>query len=258
VRREGHWFAVRVSHNGVHVHRSRHETLADARAEYIARSHEIFGEFAGVEMNYSSLVGDKNTAGSIARWVNYSKLDADVVLAEAQAILVQALRVREMRTLDTSTAAAPGDYSKPLPANFLDPIFLRDAGNNRYDLRVPADLLGKRQIDAGTGLPVQGQPLYWSVFDEALQFECAFSQARSLQLLCFKAPAPLSGANQTNFLTSRYPHLLRKACVLQAYDFMRNETEYAKAKADLEETIALVNAEADLVFRAASYDVQLS
>jgi len=250
-------FVARVVYRGVCVHRSRHGTLADAAAEYVARSQEIFGEFAGVEMNYSSLVGDKNTAGSIARWVNYSKLDGDVVLAEAQAILFQALRVREMRSRDTSMTVVAGDFAKPLPSGFLDPIYLSDANNNSYDLRTPQDLLRKRSIDPSTNLPVQGQPLYWSIFDELVQFECSFNQAQSLSLLCFKSQAPLSNSNQTNFLTSRYPHLLRKACVLQAWDFMRNETEYAKAKADLEEAITLVNAEADLVFRSASYDTQL-
>jgi len=208
-------------------------------------------------MNYSSLVGDKNTAGSIARWVNYSKLDGDVVLAEAQAILYSLLRVREMVTRDVSLAMNIGDFSKPLPANFLDPIHLCDASNNHYELRTPKDLLRRRVIDQTTQAPVQGQPLYWSVFDEALQFECSFSMAVGMQLMCYKSQPPLSNGNQTNFLTNRYPHLLRKACVLQAWDFMRNETEYAKAKADLEEAIALVNAEADLVFRSASYDTQL-
>ena len=48
-------------------------------------------------MTYTSLIGDKNTAGSIARWVNYSKLDADQILQEAQALLYSMLRVREMR-----------------------------------------------------------------------------------------------------------------------------------------------------------------
>ena len=258
VRQDGRKFEARVGLNGAVVYSSRHDTLAEAKAAYAAAAQAIFGEFAGIAMNYASLVGDKNTAGSIARWVNYAKLDGDVVLAEAQAILFQTLRVREMRTLDTSITASAGDYAEALPANFLDPICLRDANNNRYDLRVPADLMRKRQIDGGTGLPVQGQPIYWSVFDEKLQFEVAFNAAQALQLLCFKSPALLSGTNQANFLTNRYPHLLRKACVLQAWDFMRNETEYAKAKADLEETVGMTNAEADLVFRNASYDTQLS
>src|SRR3984893_10670747 len=72
-------------------------------------------------MTYTSLVGDKNTAGSIARWVNYSKLDADQILQEAQALLYSMLRVREMRAHFNFNMAQGGDRIA-LPTGFLDPI----------------------------------------------------------------------------------------------------------------------------------------
>ena len=72
-------------------------------------------------MSYTSLVGDKNTAGSIARWVNYSKLDADQILHEAQSLIYSMLRVREMRAHFNFTVAQGGDRVA-LPTGFLDPI----------------------------------------------------------------------------------------------------------------------------------------
>src|SRR5260370_10335031 len=72
-------------------------------------------------MSYTTLVGDKNTAGSIARWVNYSKLDADQILQEAQSLLYSMLRTREMRT-HFSFDLAVGSSQVALPAGFLDPL----------------------------------------------------------------------------------------------------------------------------------------
>src|SRR5246127_5440048 len=72
-------------------------------------------------MSYTSLVGDKNAAGSIARWVNYSKLDADQILQEAQSLIYSMLRVREMRA-HFNFNIAPGSDRVALPAGFLDPI----------------------------------------------------------------------------------------------------------------------------------------
>src|SRR5215467_7928498 len=72
-------------------------------------------------MSYTSLVGDKNTAGSIARWVNYSKLDADQILQEAQSLVYSLLRIREMRA-EFNFAMPLGASVIGLPARFLDPI----------------------------------------------------------------------------------------------------------------------------------------
>src|ERR1051326_2916138 len=72
-------------------------------------------------MTYATLVGDKNTAGSIARWVNYSKLDADQILQEAQSLIYSMLRVREMRAHLNFSMRQGGDRVA-LPTGFLDPI----------------------------------------------------------------------------------------------------------------------------------------
>jgi len=45
-------------------------------------------------------------------------------------------------------------------------------------------------------------------------------------LLYYKQPTALSGSNETNFLTNRYPSLLRYACMAKAYEHMK-DTENA-------------------------------
>lgn len=74
-------------------------------------------------MTYTSLVATKGTVGSIANWVNYSKVETNLptILDEAQALIYQLLRVREMQTtMHFKMTAGLSRYA--LPARFLDPI----------------------------------------------------------------------------------------------------------------------------------------
>jgi hypothetical protein len=104
---------------------------------------------------------------------------------------------------------------------------------------------------------VQGAPMYWGVWDETIFFDVAFGQQTNCNLQYFRSPPLLSSANPTNFLTSRYPHLLRKACTAQAWDFMRNDAEYQKDVAALSALAEQTNAEADLLYRSAVFDTYL-
>jgi hypothetical protein len=295
-------------------------------------------------MSYTSLVADKNTAGSIARWVNYSKLDADQILQEAQSLIYSMLRVREMRTHFNFDVAVGGDRVA-LPGGFLDPIgkiamlgtgakieqryqnfiqrrrtytettgslgsnpFTTTAGSTlvtvnlashgfaqgatfftagaaafngvavagTFDVVAVADAndfviditpLGATPSASGTGGGaaatyicdnlVQGMPMYWGVWDETIFFDVAFSQQTNCNLQYFKALPILSATSRTNFLTNRYPHLLRKACTAQAWDFLRNDTEYQKDIAALTALVEQVNAEGDLLYRGAQFDTYL-
>src|ERR1700720_4192005 len=72
-------------------------------------------------MSYSSLSGAKGSSGSVANWVDYTRLDVPVIIDEAQTLLYTLLRTREMRTDFTFTLTL-GQSFFPLPARFLDPI----------------------------------------------------------------------------------------------------------------------------------------
>jgi hypothetical protein len=292
-------------------------------------------------MTYPSLVGDKNTAGSIARWVNYSKLDADQILQEAQSLIYSMLRVREMRA-HFSFAIAPGGDRVALPTGFLDPIgkisflgsgakaeqrypnfiqrrrvytetsgalsanpFTTTSGATlitvnlashglaqgsafftagaaafngvtiagTFDVSAIVDAnnftidiapLGATPSASGAGGGaavtyvadnlVQGTPLYWGVWDETIFFDVAFAQPANCNLQYFRSLPILSPTNPTNFLTNRYPHLLRKACTAQAWDFIRNDAEYQKDVAALTALVEQTNAEGDLAYRGATFD----
>ena len=206
-------------------------------------------------MSYTTLIAAKTVAGSIRRDLNASQIDPEVIIEEAEALLYSALRVREQRTLATLSLAL-GDSTEPLPSDFLDPIGrMRDTKNLRYLQVTEGELVERRLFDSG-GVLVQGQPMFWAIFDELFQFDMKFAEATTLHLAYYKRPAALSGGSPTNFVTSRYPHLLRQACKVAGHSFMKNWTGHQTELALLGPLIDRANAESDLSYRGADYDTE--
>lgn len=197
-------------------------------------------------MNYLDLIGPKSKAGSIHNFVNYRRVPVEVVLEEAQAVIFSRLRVREMRASTTLTLTAASS-SVAVPSGFLEPIAMRDREGwemipKRY--LSEAELLNRRTytsdvLDTGT-------PMHVAVFDEAFQFECKAETQRKYDLVYFKTPALLSASNNTNWLTSRYPHILRIGCLAGAASYMKDDAEESKQLAKLTGLCDQANAESDL------------
>lgn len=288
-------------------------------------------------MTYSTLIGLQTANGSIKNWVNYSKLDVETVLSDAQSLLFDFLRTREMRTTWTFGMAV-GRSEIDLPDRFLEPIgWLKDRTNNlRIRQIIEGDVSSRRVfdetsgtfgasafttitgselvscvdvdhgltqgsiitidgssavggltldgtwpvtsitdddtfvIDAGTAASsaetgggaaptwtasklYSGFPMFWAIHDEKIMFDAAFDAATSYQLAYYRSPALLSTDNETNWLTTRYPLLLRKACQAIAADFMKDTEEYRKCIEVLTSMAAKVNENADLMYRGAEF-----
>lgn len=197
-------------------------------------------------MNYATLIADKDTAGSIKSWVNHALLDVVTIVEEAEALVAQTLRVREMRA-STTLAMSIGDSTKALPTGFQDPLSLRDITNEiTLDLRDPKTIEEMRGYDSA--VLSTGTPENYAIFDEALQFDYSYDAAATLRLVYFKKWTALASTN-TNFLTDRYPHLLRTACLAQAFSFRDNDARQQIELAKLAAYISKTNAESDLSMR---------
>lgn len=292
-------------------------------------------------MTYTSLTAAKGVSGSIANWISYTKLDIGPLLDEAQSLIFQYLRTREMKTSVRFTLAQYG-ASRAVPTDFLDPIGQmycpsfnmsfdhKDDGfvqrNRNYaetsgtlatnpltttsgssSVTVAATAHGFSQdssiyltgatavggltitgtfeitsvatnsfvIDCtsvgtatssatGGGAAVAytcenltvGSPKYWSIWDEKFRFDQAFSQQLTCELLYYKQPALLSSTNASNFLTTRYPNLVRVACQTSAADFMKDDAEYNKGLARLQAAIDRIQTQDDLIWRGATIDTE--
>lgn len=293
-------------------------------------------------MSYTSLVAPKGTTGSILNWVGYSKLDVATVVDEAQYLLYQILRVREMRT-EWTFGLSVGQCKVPLPTRFLDPIGkVYDITNvAEYAHEIETPILKKRAYDStfsgtlganpftttngsslvtvnqtahgfnqgstfttpnapalnglalsgtwpvvsitdannfiidpgsgndttanasgaggGTGVTytgnnlVSGSPACWAVWDENLQFDVAMDTAWAGKLLYYRQPLLLSAANPTNFLTNRYPMVMRTACMAASAKFMKDDGEYEKLTTELNNIIQTTMGFDDLFYRGASF-----
>jgi len=166
---------------------------------------------------YTILTGTKATEGSIKWWGNHSLIPSDQVLTEAQAWIYSRLRVREMRATETVTISASAS-TFTLPTRYLEPVKLLPNGWSDPIEYIHENLL-QRYRDADGALET-GDPTEWTVLDEVGTLD---SQIGTTALTCkmtyYQKPAALaSSTNETNWLTDRYPTLLRHVCTYLAYE----------------------------------------
>lgn len=163
-------------------------------------------------MDYNTLIAAKTTPGSIKAWVRYTEIDPPLVLSDAQSYIYQRMRVREMRAI-TSGSIILGAESLVMPTDFLDPVVLQI----RYPQTVikpineKALLIERRTYD-DVGL-IEGMPMHYALIGASGYFDYKSDALYTYDLIYFKSPLPLGPSNQTNFLTDRYPVILRHACV---------------------------------------------
>ena len=103
---------------------------------------------------------------------------------------------------------------------------------------------------------VQAFANWWAIWDEEIHFDCAGNQSLNYQLQYFRSLPLLSTTNQSNFLTNRYPQLMRTACVAAAADFMKDDTEYQKGVARLQGMIQQISIENDMQYRGLELDAE--
>ena len=96
---------------------------------------------------------------------------------------------------------------------------------------------------------IQGMPIIFGIWNETIYFDMAFSQLTICKMQYYASPQLLSASNQTNFLTNRYPQLLRIACMASAANYMKDNEEYQKLSGLLMGMVQQVNAENDMSWR---------
>lgn len=194
-------------------------------------------------MSYTTLTGDKSVAGSIKSWVNYTRLDVETVLEEAQTTIYQTLRVREMKATATLSVTSGVDLMAH-PVDLMAPVKLRNVTDDTELKALIWDELEERRTWTNGSLD-SGDPCYFSISDEAFQFDCKTSSAFTLRLAYYKTPELLSGSNETNFLTRRYPHVLRAACLAHAAIHFKDNAMYAQEMQRLSALVLGVNTQDD-------------
>ena len=198
-------------------------------------------------MNYTQLVADKSTANSIKSWVNWANVPSTDILEEAEAYIYDKLRVREMTTIAAGTIALNAT-SLALPTTYLKALSFRRIGPTagRIHILDPQHQEERNAIDS-SGNWIAGIPNTCQILDDppVAYFDCKASQAIPYRLVYLGRKAALGSGNQTNFLTSRYPKLLRTACIMAAYENIKDMPNAQKYQRDLMGLITEANAAFD-------------
>lgn len=144
---------------------------------------------------------------------------------------------------------------------------ITDANNFTIDITS----LGTTPTSSGTGggsavtyicdTLTAGTPMAWGILGnsagQSIIFDTSFFQTSLCRLQYYQSLPLLSTTNPTNFLTSRYPKLMRVACLCAAAEFMKDDTEYQKWSARLIDAIERVSNENDMQYRGMELDPEI-
>lgn len=179
--------------------------------------------------NYTTLVADGETPGSILFMVNYEDLSPQSIVTKAEQWIYQRLRSREMLGEATGTLAA-GQSSLTISTIlgttlYRAPKYLEFVGPRRGFPKM-ATLQQVRQArgyDANGGLTT-GMPQLYHVTASTLEFERKADQDYSFSFWHYQALPPLSQTDK-NFLTDRFFPLLEAVCKMFAYMDMKDDAK---------------------------------
>jgi len=204
-------------------------------------------------MNYTTLVADATTAGSIKYAINYTRIDSAGILTDAQAWIYRKLRTFDMiATADVSIAS--GATTADFPADYLDPMHLGIPGVvPRIQLKEQEWFRTFLGWDSSAVLP-EGPPTFWTNIARAIQFNTKADQAYTAKMVYFARPAALSVSNETNWLTDKYPSLLHRVCLMFAAEARKEYDAMDRAEARAMKEIEEIRVESDLALRGVELD----
>ena len=204
-------------------------------------------------MGYSTLIGDRTTSGSIKNAVNWDRIDPVAILDEAEKWIYSKLRTYDMMVVE-SVAIAADATSVSTPTGYLDPIQFAIPGVvNRlkhWDLQRFQTRLG---WDSDAVLPV-GPPTIFTRAGASILLNTKADQAYTGKLAFYKSPTPLSVDNEENWLTERYPSLLRRATTMFAAEARKEYDLYDRSELRAMQAIDEIKKESDLNMRGMELD----
>ena len=199
-------------------------------------------------MDYAQLVAAKTTANSIKAWLNWDLAPSTDILAEAETYIYDKLRIREMKLIATGTIN-DGDLTLAMPTYFLAPISFRRIGASAGRITIfDSDQMESRNVIDQDGNFVEAVPTECQIIGDppVVYFNVESDDDYDYRLVYWGRKAPLSGSNTTNFLTNRYPKMLRTACLMSGYEFYKQPDQEKKYEGRLEKLIFEANSMYDL------------
>ncbi len=178
-------------------------------------------------MDYTTLIADKSTEGSIKYFVRHGEVPSEFILERAQSAIYSLLRVREMLTRAQGTILEDAT-TLAMPTGFLHPVLLMRRGEYKGEI----DILDQQHFESrvaedAAGDLYEGTPSQCTFDDTMFYFDVKADQDYLYRLWYMKSPDLLSPSNTTNFLTSRYSHILEAMCKSYAWAHRQDKEQEA-------------------------------
>lgn len=200
--------------------------------------------------DYNTLVASKATAGSIKHALNSDAIPVTTIVSDAEQEIFRRLRVREMLATTTNTMAT-GTDTLSLPTGYIAArsiVYTGTHAGTPLDRKQAEDVEAGYQYDSA-GDRVQEKPDGFYVLPDTVQLNKTPDQAYPYRMLYWKQPDTLSTSNASNFLTTKFPRLLRAMCMAYGNEWLKNATEREWWLRVAGEMIETLNAEADMEMR---------
>jgi len=172
-------------------------------------------------MDWNTLTAGKTVSGSIRNWINYSKVDPEEVIAEAEdwmAMNLRTLLMQERVRITLLTGVTQLDFPTYFPG-FLDPITVFLLGN--YYLRYRAlDDFEHIRLSHEDGTIDEGAPRLFALTGAGgghMMFDTRADADYQMLVNYYKRPEPLSVDHQTNLYTTEYRLIFKEALLYRAY-----------------------------------------
>lgn len=206
-------------------------------------------------MTYTTLTADKDTEGSIKYFVRHSIVPSDSILTSAQALIYSMLRVREMKALATGTILT-GVSELTLPTDFIEPISFWLGGINKSRLEIlDEDHFEERIGRDENDVPYDGIPTECTMDRTKAYFNATTDDDYLYRMWYIATPAALAGGNQSNFLCTRYPHILEAMCKYYAYQHREMANDAATWLGIANAGIEKANGEYDLYKQSIRHEI---
>ncbi len=213
-------------------------------------------------MDYNTLIGSKDTAGSIASWINHSAVvsAAPTIIQEAESFIYRRLRNWRMLTSLTTATMTISSGSLGLPERYLEDndFIITGTGFKQMVRKTPKQVRALYAYD-GSGNRIVAPPSFFYNDGTNFVFDTLVDQSYPYDLLFYQQPLALgtftdggtsSGTGgPTNFITQYYPRMMRCACMAGASEFMKDmgQGNFDRTYWDnlAEQAIAVANVESD-------------
>ena len=175
-------------------------------------------------MDYNTLIAPKSTAGSLADWVNDSRIagDAPYIIDEAMQQIYTQLRHWKMIAPPVTGVINPGDANIAWPSDMIEPYYISLVGTTKRELVqiTPQECIARASYDM-LGNRIPRLPLAYYFDNTYLQLDAPSDDTYPYSFLYFQRPATLTTANPTNFLLTDYPRLVRAAIMIGVTEWMK-------------------------------------